>query len=302
MKRIIIFSMVLGILASCHSDDQDVLTLQNQIEAISLEDLPASSQSFIENNFEGEIIKDAYKVSDANRQVTYEAFMSNNTNLVFDNNSNLYGFGDIHSKVDLDSDMQRGSQQGSMNGGSGGNMGNGSQHKGGGMMGGDMIGQGGMMGNEGEFRGHPEVNPTEVLPDDLPASIKNYVASNYVNSAILKAFLVSWDDIAEYHVLVEGAGALRFDEDGNFVSLVMRGETMFQDMVEIDIADLQSSIKEYISTTYNDAEIVRARQVTLADDSKEIHVVVIGVGVLTFDENGSFVELLSHQGMNRHNG
>ncbi|MFY0654397.1 MAG: hypothetical protein JXQ96_20340 [Cyclobacteriaceae bacterium] len=308
IKRVIIFGMVLGILASCNSDEE-VLNIQGQVEVISPNELPGSSQAFITSNFEGEVITDAFKVIDSNNQITYEAFMSNNTNFVFASSSSLYGFGDIHSKVEFESDERRDNMQWGMNGNTGGGMGNGFQggngtHNGGGMMnnGGGMMNNGGaMMNNEGGFRGHPEVIPAEVLISELPTPILDYITSNYSESEILKAFSVNWEDEIEYHVLISEVGALRFDQNGNYIEHIMRGGgKILSDMEVIEIADLPSLIVDYFTTNYPDNDIMRARKVTLEDNTIQYHVSIMEVGVFVFDENGTYIEILT-QGMGRHN-
>ena len=146
-----------------------------------------------------------------------------------------------------------------------------------------------------------EVTPVEVLLEDLPAGIIEYVATNYESNQILMAFFVNWEDRLEYHVLVEEVGALLFDEDGNFIRMIMRGKMMFSSMESIDLADLPTVISDYISENYPDDEVMRARKVTFEDGVIQIHVAVREIGVLIFTEDGTFIELLMHR-MNGHHG
>jgi len=280
------FGAILAVTAACNLHD-DALEIPDQVEAINPDDLPSSSQAYVESNFNGEVITEAYMVTTSNKEVTYEAFLSNNANLVFEDNSALFGFGDIHSRVNLNTDDMGDQQNARMGNGNSGGMGHG-----GGMGEGSHNGMG--------LRGHPDVMPTEVLLEDLPVAITDYISENYAGNEILKAFSIEWEDRIEYHVLVAEVGALRFDADGNFIDRIMRGVRMFEHMEEVAIADLPAAVTDYIGSTYPDNEIAHARLVTLADESVQYQVAVMEVGVLVFDADGVFIEVLTH-GMGNHN-
>lgn len=294
-KSMMILFLALGAFSACQ--DNNDIGINSEVTEISPADLPLASQTFIDINFSGEVVADAYKVTGSDNTVTFEAFMTNNTNLVFEEESDLCGFGNINSRMGLDGEMFNGGMQHmSM-------YGNGStQH--GGMMGGGMMNGGGMMGGGSsgmmghdyhEFRDHPETAPVELELSEIPVAIIDYLNENYPDKEILKAFEVAWDDeTVEYHVLIQDVGGLFFDEDGIFQDMIRRGTGHCEDYQEMAIEDLLDNVLEYITLHYPENEIIRARHGS-HDNVEEIHVLLDNIGVLVFDTDGDFIELMERR-------
>lgn len=298
-KSMMILLLALGVFSACQNDE---IGLNPGITEISPADLPSSSQTYIDTNFNGEVVSEAYKVTGEDNAVTYEAFMTNNTNLVFEGESELCGFGNINSRMGMEGEMYNGGMQhmnmyGNGSSQQGGMMGGGMK-QGGGMMG---DGNGGMMGHDfHEFRGHPEAAPVELEINELPSAIIDYLAENYPDKEILKAFEVAWDaETVEIHVLIQEVGGLFFDEDGIFQDMIRRGTGHCEDFQEIVLEDLPAKVTEYIADNYPQNEIIRAR-LGSHDDVEEIHVMMDNIGVLVFDTNGNFIELMERR--RRHHG
>jgi hypothetical protein len=273
-KNVLIYFIALGLFTACQ--EEEGITLEAQFESISPALLPSSSQQFITGNFTGEVVTEAYKVTDSEGVVTYESFMTNNTNLVFAQDGDLSGFGDINSMMALDGEMT-----------SEGMMGNQRPTT---FSGAAMHGSGGMMGRGREhFRGRPDAEPEEVGIEDLPESIVNYLSENHPENKVLLAFIITWDEVSEYHVLVQDIGGLIFDADGNFIDRIRRGRGRCGDFEDLAIEDLSETIMAYITENYPDAEIVKARTGT-HDEVTETHVLLLGTGVLIFDADDNFIE------------
>ena len=142
------------------------------------------------------------------------------------------------------------------------------------------------------YRGHDEVSPEEIDPSELPAAITDYITATYPDLEILMAFAVVWsEDLVEFHVLVEQVGGLLFDQEGNFIDMIMRGNGHCESFEELVIDELPETILEYVTTNYPDDEILRARLGT-HDETEEIHVMLRDAGILIFDTEGNFNELL----------
>lgn len=288
-KRILILGLAFGAFTACQTTDD--VGIDNQVSEISPSDLPSASQTFIDRNFRGEIVADAFKVTGGDNQVTYEAFMSNNTNLVFHEESNLMGFGNINSRMEMGNEMHNGGMQNM------GIFGNGYMRGNGGMMGqgnGSMMGQG-----HQEYRNHPEISPIQIDESELPAAIIEYIHEHYADNEILMAFELTSDDEGEYHVLIQEMGGLIFDAEGNFEDMVRRGVGHCEEYSEIELENLPELALSYIQTNYPESEIIKVR-VGSHDDTEELHVLLENIGVLVFDLDGNFIELMerrrSHHG------
>jgi hypothetical protein len=291
-KKLLIMGLAFGVFTACQTNDE--VGIENQISEISPADLPSASQSFIDRNFTGEVVSDAYKVTGADNQVTYEAFMSNNTNLVFHEESNLMGFGNINSRMEMEGEMFSGGMQNM------GAFGSGYAHGNNGMMGQNqngMMGNGysGMMGQgHHEFRNHMEITPVQLDEGDLPTATLDYLHEHYADNEILMVFELTSEDESEYHVLIQEVGGLIFDADGNFEDMVRRGMGHCEAYEEVELDNLPELAQSYIQTTYPDAEVIKAR-VGSHDNIKELHVLIENIGILVFDVDGNFIELMERR-------
>ncbi len=295
-RKVMILGLALAAFTACQKNDE--IGLNPGITEISPANLPSSSQTFIDNNFRGEVVTDAYKVTGTDNKVTYEAFMTNNTNLVFHEDSDLSGFGNINSRMGLEGEMFEGGMQNMGMFGNGNTMGNGS----GGMMGSrNGNGYDGMMGDgEHEFRDHPEAMPEELDLSELPSSMMNYLNENYPEKEILMAFEIGLEDeLVEYQVLIQDIGGMIFDKDGNFKDMIRRGMGHCENYDEMDMEDIPANVIEYVESHYPENEIIRVRMGT-NDNYSEIQVLMEDVGILIFDTDGKFIKLeerrRSHRG------
>ena len=120
---------------------------------------------------------------------------------------------------------------------------------------------------------------------DLPMSITDYVAANYPDSDIKRA---KNNADGNYIVGLTGKIVLVFDADGNFVEeLPFVGGQCGCGGEEVDVAELPTSITDYIATNYPTAEVKKAHQkgekyvVGLIVDDERV--------ILIFDEDGNFL-------------
>lgn len=296
-KKLLILGLAFVAFTACQTNDE--VGIDNQVLEISPADLPSTSQSFIDRNFGGEIVADAFKVTGEDNQVTYEAFMSNNTNLVFHERSQLMGFGNINSRMEMEGEMHNGGMQNM------GAFGNGYMHGGNDMMG---QGHGGMMGNgydgslgqgHHEFRNHQEIIPIQIDEGELQTKIIDYLHEHYTDNEILMAFELTSEDESEYHVLIQEVGGLIFDAEGNFEDMVKRGVGHCEEYYEMELEDLPELVIGYIQTNYPENAIIKAR-IGSHDNTEKLHVLLENIGVLVFDLDGNYVELMerrrSHHG------
>lgn len=264
LKKILIMSVAVVLFMACQeeeviSSDFDVL----DVEKIDIEALPTTSQSYIDENFEGEVVTSAYKVTSTTDATVYEAFLTNNMNLVFDVEGNLEGFGEESSRVDCSGRAHRHHRR----------------HHG-----------------HGDGDNRPP-RPEEVEVSELPSAASDYLLTNYPDEEILKVLFINNDSTTGFHVLIKELGAVIFDIDGNFLALWERPDRPCGNFEPIAIEDLSASIMDYISTSYPENEILKAR-IGTRGEIVEIHVLLKDVGVLIFDEDGNFIELKTC-GMNR---
>jgi hypothetical protein len=302
-NKVMIIGLALAAFTGCQKNDE--VGLNPGITEISPANLPSSSQVFIDNNFSGEVVADAYKVTGTDNMVTYEAFMSNNTNLVFHEESNLMGFGNINSRMGMESEMFDGGMQNMGMFGNGNMMGNGyggmSGNGSGGMMGngsGNMMGSGysGMMGDGyNMFRDHPEAMLEEMDISELPSSMIDYLNENYPDKEILMAFGIGLDDeLLEYQVLIQDIGGMIFDKDGDYKDMIRRGMGHCEDYNEIDMEDVPANVLEYVESNYPENEMLSVRMGS-NDNYQEIQVLLEEVGILIFDTDGKFMKLMERR-------
>ncbi|WP_323755667.1 PepSY-like domain-containing protein [Roseivirga sp.] len=253
LKKILIMSFSLALITACQDDEISSDINDVTVTEISTESLPNTVQTYISENFVGEVAASAFKVTSA-ESTNFEVFLTNSMNLVFSQNGDLEEFGEDVSQVDCEGRPQRRGKH---------------QRKG----------------------DRPEGDrPTQLQVADLPATAADYLTTNYPDSTVLKVIFIDNADISQYHVLVKEVGALVFDVDGNFVELKVRQEGICRQFDEVAIEDLAEAIRTYITNNYPDNEVLGAR-IGERDGVVEIHVLVKEVGALIFDEDGNFVEL-----------
>lgn len=295
-RKVMILGFALAAFTACQQHDE--IGLNPGVTEINPSDLPSSSQSYMDTNFSGEVVANAYRVTATNNEVTYEAFMTNNTNLVFHEKSELMGFGNINSRMEMVGEMFEGGMQNMGMFGKGSMLGNGS----GGMMSrGDNDSHEGMMGNSyHEFRNHPEAMPEELNMNELPSDVVSYLNKNYPDMDVLMAFAIEMDDkIVEYQVLVQEIGGMIFDKDGKFKDMIRRGKGHCEDYEKMDIDELPDIIVEYIESHYPEAKILGIKMGS-KDNYKEIQVMMEDIGIVIFDTEGKMIKLVErrrpHQG------
>lgn len=254
LKKILIASIFMGIISGCQQDD--VLPGDDlSVTEITEVELPQTATNFILTNFEGELVTSAFRITDAG-EVTFEANLTNQMNLIFSENGRLQAFGEDGAEVDC-----------------------GGKHR-------KRGGFGGPHGNSDTD--HPK--PTILDLEDLPAEAVSYLAKNYPDNEIVKIIFIERDDLNQYHVLVKEVGIIVFDAAGAFVKLKEKPIRNCANFQKIEIADLPENIISYLTENYPDNEVLRARKGT-RNDKVEIHVLVKKVGALIFDEQGVFIEL-----------
>ena len=104
---------------------------------------------------------------------------------------------------------------------------------------------------------------TRVEIADLPTSITDYITANYPDAETKRA--KTNDNSGNYFVLIitdDGRVVLKFDTDGNFVEEVSCIHHGCGGLTQVDIADLPTTITDYITANYPTADIQKAGQKT----------------------------------------
>jgi hypothetical protein len=261
LKKILIASICMGIISGCQQDEVlpgEDLSVTEIVEA----ELPQSAATFILTNYEGEVITSAFRITDG-KEVSYEANLTNEMNIVFSENGRVLAFGEDGAEVDCKGKHRK---------------------------------RGAFVGPHGKFdEKHPK--PKVIELKDLPAKAANYLKEKYPSKEILKIIFIERNELNQYHVLVKEVGIVVFNATGTFVKLRERPFMNCANFQKIEIADLPVKITSYIKEKYPNKEILRARK-GIRKDKVEIHVLVKNVGVLIFNGQGVFVELKTC-GMNK---
>lgn len=260
-KKILIASIFIGIISGCQQEEGlpgDDLSVTEIPEA----ELPQSAATFILDNFEGEVVTSAFRITDG-REVSFEANLTNQMNLVFSENGRIQAFGEDGAEVDCEG-----------------------RHR-----------KRGGFGRPPRKPGEDGPKPNVIEPADLPSAATEYLRQNYSENEIIKIIFIERGALNQYHVLIKEIGILIFDADGRFLKLRERPVRICANFQKIEIEDLPESITSYLVENYPDAEVLRARKGT-RKDKVEIHVLVAGAGALIFDESGEFIELKTC-GMNK---
>lgn len=257
LKKILLSVTFMAVLAGCQQEDGIApLSIDDlQVAEITEDELPETASSFILENYEGEVITSAFRIS-TNEEVTYEANLTNEMNLVFASNGRLQAFGEEGSEVDCRGKHRK---------------------------------RGGFGRPPGGFD-EDMPKPVSLNLEELPAEAISYLNDTYPDEEILKIIYIERDELNQYHVLIKKIGVVIFDGDGTFLKLRERPERNCANFQPIDIEELPEAITSFIAEEYPDNEVLRARMGT-RNEQVEFHVLVKGTGVLIFDENGEFIEL-----------
>jgi hypothetical protein len=268
MNRAIGFIALVALLYACQ-ETEGFEEEYDQINEISPEDLPKVSQEYIEDNFTGELVESAYSITSAQGVGTYEAFLTNQVNLIFDADGDLEGFGEEAGRIECDGQPQEGM--------------------------GPRMGKGPKRGS-GRDGGQPEGDslrpkPEEIEMTALPIPAQDYLNENYADSTILKVLKgTNPEGETGFHVLVKHVGALVFDADGNFIELRERRGGGCSRFEKVAVEDLPEAVAAYLRENYADITLLGARIGTIQEEV-HIHVMLEGIGVAIFDEAGNFLDV-----------
>jgi hypothetical protein len=135
--------------------------------------------------------------------------------------------------------------------------------------------------------------------DSLSDVIKAYIAANYTDATIEKAFKGKGGGFVVVVTKSDGTKVgLLFDADGAFVKEVtkpVRGKGKDRHLTKVAVEELLSAIKDYVSSNYAGATIEKAAK----DEAGNFYIVIkkadgTRVG-LAFDSKGTFVKVLEHK-------
>ncbi len=250
LKRIFIIALFAAFLSACQDNALD--SGEDIITEIGSDALPNNAIEFIETNFPGEVISNAYKVTDGtNSSESYEAYLTNETNLVFNASGTLEGFGEDVSKVDCEGRPRR------------------------------------RKGKHHHCGCKPK--PEQIEFSALPEATQEYINTNYPEVDRMKALKVEKDGNIHYPVLIAEVGILIFDADGVFIKIIERDAPPCKRFEAIEYDALPESAKTYMEDNYPGAEINRVRMGTY-QEALHYHVVVEEVGVIIFDGEGVYLD------------
>lgn len=127
----------------------------------------------------------------------------------------------------------------------------------------------------GEFLNLEERGPhgdrpelTEVEISTLPASVTDYIATNYEGAVIEKAGLATLtDSTTHFAVKLEDGPVLLFDSEGAFITEHTPGghQGGRPAITELEASELPEGILTYLTTKYPEAKVEKAGTVTLPD-------------------------------------
>lgn len=254
LKKIVIAFIFMGIISGCQEDEMVPMDDVSVTEIVE-EDLPQLAMTFIEENFEGEVVTSAFRINDGG-EVLYETILTNQMNLVFSENGRIRAFGEEGAEVDCEGRHRR------------------------------------RWGLGLPPRGNGESGPRPIVvdPADLPDATVNYLRENYPENQIIKIIFIERNELNQYFILVKEIGILVFDSEGEFLKLRERPLWSCPKFDKIEIGNIRQNILFYIEENYPDSVILRAR-IGVRNKRVEIHVLVQRVGVLIFDKDGEFIEL-----------
>ncbi len=138
----------------------------------------------------------------------------------------------------------------------------------------------------GKPNGHGQGNKPnrggeEIDPSELPATVTDYITANYPDSSIEGAR----QSDKGYGVKLDSGVVVIFDADGNFLKERTGKPNGGGHGTEIDPSELPTTITDYITANYPDANIEGARQ------SDKGYGVKLDSGVVViFDADGNFVK------------
>jgi len=134
----------------------------------------------------------------------------------------------------------------------------------------------------------------EIAPDDLPTNAQDVLDENYFDTFIEE---VNFADGLGYEVVLSNERSVFFDLEGAEAERKRGRRNGGGQCNSIDTTELPTTITDYISENYAGASIRRAK----LDEDGNYMVGISGHILLSFDENGVFVEELefTHQRGNR---
>jgi len=131
---------------------------------------------------------------------------------------------------------------------------------------------------------------TRVPIANLPTSIVDYIAANYLGAETKRA--KTNNSNGNYFVLIktdDGRVVLKFDADGNFIEEVSCIYHGCGGIIQVDVADLLTTIVDYIIANYPTADIQKAGQKINSGN----YGVVLNIDgdrvIVVFDEGGNFL-------------
>jgi len=249
---------------SCQDDGEAALTTLDEssiIAEISAAELPSAAQDYITSDFAGEVVVEAFKISEPSGEVFFESFLTNNVNVVFESNGAVVGFGEESSRVTCDGRARKRHERRKER-----------------------------REDRRDSTDTDRILPEEITVEDLPEASAQYLAENYADTAVSKVLKVTnRDEEIKYLVLIAQVGIVVFDETGAFLELRERKNNCFN-FEEVAIEDLPETVTTYLSENYPDAVILRARQGTIKE-VVQTHVLLEDIGVAIFDIDGNFLSL-----------
>ena len=133
---------------------------------------------------------------------------------------------------------------------------------------------------------------TEVIPADLPQTIKDYVATNHASLTIISA---SKENNGHFEVKLSDGTELVFDGNGSYLGIgVDDNEANDQENgndndgnVAVAPADLPQAIKDYVAANYSNLTITSASK----ENNGKYEVKLSNGTELEFDANGVFIRV-----------
>jgi len=119
---------------------------------------------------------------------------------------------------------------------------------------------------------------------NYPDPIVSYVSTNYSNNTISAMYMKQYtDDRTTYDVELNDYRELYFDGNNNYIG-------MNDNSINVNVADLPSSISDYITNNYPDNNIVKAEKEI--EDGAQVYEITLNNGYeLYFSLDGTFLKL-----------
>lgn len=128
----------------------------------------------------------------------------------------------------------------------------------------------------------------EIAPGDLPAKIRDFVATYFSGASIEEA---EKENNGNYEIELSNDVELIFDADGNFLGRADDEDDHDSDD-DINVSDLPQAIRDYIATNYPNNSIIEAER----EDDNGFEVTLDNGIELKFDSDGNFLEAEDRNG------